>query len=64
MLERRAMSRHETGFTAPSRRIASTVAHISGLALLVVAPGLLLSALVEFIGGGDDGWILALCALI
>ncbi len=63
MLERRSVSRHESGFTAPPRRISTTVGHISGLALLVVAPGLLLSALVEFIGAGDDGWILVLSSI-
>ena len=40
------------------------MAHISGLALLVVSPGLVVSAGVEFGGGGDDGWILLFCAVV
>jgi trk system potassium uptake protein TrkH len=64
MLERRAETRRPGGFTAPSRRLPSTVAHISGLALLVVAPGLFISAIVEFIGGGGAGWILIFCSLV
>lgn len=52
------------GFTAPSRRITSTVAHISGLALAVVAPGLAISATIEFAVGGDDGWVLVLCSIL
>lgn len=51
-------------FDAPSRRIPSTVGHISGLALLVVAPGLAISALVELIGYGDDALALALCGVL
>ncbi len=52
------------GFTSPSRRVPATVVHICGLALLAIAPGLFLSAVVEFSSGGDAGWILVLCALI
>lgn len=51
-------------FSRPSRRIPSTVSHISGLALLVVAPGLAISAVVEFVGNGDAGWWIALCSLV
>ena len=47
-----------------SKRLRSTVFHICGLALLAIAPGLLLSAIVEFGGGGDDGWILLACAAV
>ena len=64
MLERRQQSRRKEGFTAPSRRIPATVTHICGLALLAIAPGLLVSAIVEFVGGGDSGWWLVACALI
>ncbi len=64
MLERRAATRDTSGFTTPSRRVPSTVGHISGLALLSVSPGLLVSAIVEFVGGGDSGWWLALCASV
>lgn len=64
MLERRATRRTTTGFTKPSRRLPSTVAHISGLALLVVTPGLAVAALVEFVGQGDAGWSILLCAAI
>lgn len=59
-----ADTRPHAGFTPPSRRLPSTVAHISGLALLAVAPGLVLSAGVEFAGGGDAGWVLLGCAVI
>jgi len=62
MLERRSSTRGPNGFAAPSRRLPSTVAHISGLALAAVAPGLFLSAIVEFVGGGDSGLWLLLCA--
>lgn len=64
MLERRSQARVQQGFTPPSRRLPSTVAHISGLALLVVAPGLMLSAGVEFAGGGDAGWVLLASSVI
>ncbi len=47
-----------------SRRIPATVTHISGLALVAISPGLLLSAVVEFVGGGPATWILAVCSLI
>ncbi len=62
MLERRASRRQADGFHAPSRRVRSTVAHISGLALLAVAPGLAVSSIVELVGGGDAAWSLLLCA--
>lgn len=64
MLERRSARRRPAGFTEPSRRLPSTVAHISGLALLTVAPGLVVAAIVEFIGSGDAGWVILLCAAI
>lgn len=64
MLERRTEKRDHTGFSTPSRRLPATVTHICGLALLTIAPGLLVSAVVEFVGGGDAGWILVLCALV
>lgn len=51
-------------FSPPSRRLPATVVHICGLALLTIAPGLAVSAVVEFVGGGDAGWWLVLCALI
>ena len=54
----------EAGFAAPSRRVRATVIHICGLALLAIAPGLLVSAIVEFIGGGDAGWVLVVSAAI
>ena len=62
-LERRSEKR-TAGFTAPSRRIPSTVAHICGLALAVISPGLLIAAIVEFIGFGDGGPMLLLCSAI
>ena len=62
MLERRSQDRE--GFSKPSRRLPSTVAHISGLALLAIMPGLVVSAGVEFVGGGDAGWLILLCAAI
>ena len=64
MLERRAKRRTADGFEQPSRRLPSTVAHISGLALLAITPGLVLSAIVEFIGAGDAGWMILVCAVI
>lgn len=64
MFQRRSSTRPVDGFTPPTRRLPSTVAHISGLALLAVAPGLVLSAGVEFAGGGDAGWTLLACAVI
>lgn len=64
MLERRTKERAQNGFSAPSRRLSSTVAHISGLALLVVAPGLVISAGVEFVDGGDAGWVLLASSLL
>ncbi|MGI9606626.1 MAG: TrkH family potassium uptake protein [Acidimicrobiales bacterium] len=51
-------------FSSGSKRLPSTVMHISGLALLVVAPGVAVSAIVEFVGGGGAGWDLVLCSLI
>ena len=62
-LERRA-ERRTGGFTAPSRRIPSTVAHICGLALAVISPGLLIASIVEFVGFGDGGPVLLLCSAI
>ena len=62
MLERRAARRSPDGFTESSRRLPSTVAHISGLALLAITPGLVISAIVEFIGEGDAGWVILACA--
>ncbi len=62
-LERRSETRKD-GFSTPSRRIPATVTHICGLALLTIAPGLAVSAVVEFVGGGDAGWVLVLCTLI
>ena len=53
VLERRGAQRSSNGFTSPSRRRVSTVAHISGLALAVVAPGLALSGLIEVVTDGD-----------
>ena len=64
MLERRASRRTVDGFTDSSRRLPSTVAHISGLALLTITPGLVVSAVVEFVGGGDAGWMILGCAAI
>lgn len=64
MLERRAARRTTDGFTETSRRVPSTVAHISGLALLAITPGLVVSAIVEFIGAGDAGWMILACAAI
>ena len=64
MLEQRKENRNSDGFTSPSRRVPATVTHISGLALLAIAPGLLVSAIVEFVGGGGAGWWLVLCAII
>lgn len=52
------------GFAKPSRRLPSTVAHISGLALLAISPGLVLAAIVEFIGIGSAGWLILSCAVI
>ena len=51
-------------FTPQSRRLRSTVAHISGLALLAVAPGLVVSAIVEFVSGGSAGITLIICAVV
>lgn len=64
MSNSRVGGQRSRGFSEESRRVRSTVAHISGLALLVVAPGLLLSAIVEFTLGGDGGWALIACTLI
>ncbi len=36
------------------RRVPSTVAHVAGLALLWVSAGVAISAVVEFLGDGDD----------
>ena len=63
MLDRRSETRVDDGFATPSRRVPATVIHICGLALLAIAPGLALSSVVEFVGGGDAGWVLALCAV-
>ncbi len=64
MAEVRASTTPLTAFPAPSRRWDSTVAHISGLSLLVVAPGLIVSALVEWIGTGDEALALMFCGLL
>jgi len=63
VLERRSETK-TSGFSTPSRRLPATVTHICGLALLSIAPGLVVSSIVEFVGGGDAGWVLALCALL
>jgi len=62
MLERRSVKRDTAGFAKPSRRLPSTVAHISGLALLAITPGLVVAAIVEFVGSGDAGWAILACA--
>lgn len=64
MLERRSTRRSPDGFVKPSRRLQSTVAHISGLALLAITPGLVVAAIVEFVGAGDAGWSILACAAI
>lgn len=51
------------GSGAKSRKIPATVTHISGLALLAIAPGLLLSAIVEAVGGGTNVGSLLISAL-
>lgn len=60
----RERPRVHTGFAAPSRRVPSTVAHISGLALAVVSPGLALSGVIEIITGGDGAWPLMISAAL
>ena len=51
-------------FSSNSRRLHATVTHIAGLALLAISPGLLISAIVEYVGDGEATWTLAVCALI
>ncbi len=62
MREWQLQARRPDGFQKPTRRLRSTVAHISGLALLVVAPGLMVCAGVEAFGRGDDTIPLLICA--
>lgn len=64
MATRRKTSNEISGFGKPSRRVPATVVHICGLALLAIAPGLAISAVVEFVGGGTAGGSLLLCTLI
>ena len=52
------------GFGKKSRRIPATVTHISGVALCVISPGLLVSAAVESISGGDATLILTFTAIL
>lgn len=52
------------GFTPKSRRLRATVTHIAGLAILAVSPGLLVSAIVEAVGGGDATGELLISALV
>jgi len=52
------------GFRARSRRLPSTIIHISGLALLAVAPGLALSAAIEWYHGDDATVALLACTAI
>lgn len=54
MLERRAIARGPQRFPIAPRRFSSTVAHISGLALLAVSPGLIAASIVEVSTGGGD----------
>ena len=44
----------EFGLGKSSKKLPATVTHISGLALLAISPGLLLSAIVEAVGGGSN----------
>ncbi len=64
MLTNRSGDKRVSGFTPDSRRLPATVTHIAGLALLAVSPGLLVSAVVEAVGGGSSALILAGTALI
>ena len=64
VLERRGAQRRRDGFTIPTRRRVSTVAHISGLALAVVAPGLALSGMIEVATEGDGAWALFISAAL
>ena len=57
-------SRGSIGFSKGSRKLPATVTHIAGLALLAISPGLLLSAIVEFVSGGEATFIFILTALI
>ncbi len=51
-------------FATGSRRWHATVTHIAGLALLSISPGLVISAIVELVGGGDAAGMLAITAVI
>ena len=53
-----------TQFTVASRRLPNLSAHISGAALLFVAAGILLSAVVEVGAGGTESASLALASAI
>lgn len=57
-------AKEPAGFSNESRRLHATVTHIAGLALVSISPGLLVSALVELIGGGGAVGVLLITALI
>ncbi len=63
-MQTRSTRRDAAGFSKQSRRLRATVTHIAGLALCLIAPGLLISAIVEFISGGESTGVLAGTALV
>ena len=64
MAEPRTRQRTLQRFPKSPRRFTSTVAHISGLAVLAVSPGLLIAAVVELITGGSATLALLLSAVV
>lgn len=63
-LQRRLGRNKARGFRAPSRRLPSTIIHICGLALLAVAPGLALSALIEWYHDDSATVALLVCTVV